>query len=102
MNLFLKSTHRENSPWPAHDSEVKALFGLPPKGKWPLLGMPPRTIQGITCWVESKPATLYTALWNKPVKSSKHRTFATCPACQKTIPLGRLAQHAKIHKEASA
>ena len=95
MNLFLKGPYGRN----AFDWEVKALFGLPPKAKWPAEGMPMRVIQGITVWVEPAPPRTTTMRWGREVtvKSSKHRTFGVCQACQKTIPLGRMHQHAKVH-----
>jgi hypothetical protein len=98
-NLWLKPAQFPNSNWQASDREVKVFFGLKATEKWPLLGMGPFVIQGITCWVKPKPPTLYTTLYHKPVKSSKHRSFGICPACGATIPLGRMQQHAKIHKE---
>jgi len=33
-------------------------------------------------------------------KSSAHRLFLKCPMCEKTIPAGRLHQHAEVHPEA--
>ena len=47
MNLFLKGAHGRN----AFDSEVKVLFGLQSKSKWPDTGLGPLVIQGITVWL---------------------------------------------------
>lgn len=30
-------------------------------------------------------------------KTSKHRTFVSCPCCYEAIPMGRLHQHARLH-----
>lgn len=95
MNLFLKGAYGRN----AFDPEIKAFFGLGPKDKWPEQGLPRRIIQGIECWVEPAPPRATTMRWGREVtvKSSKHRTFGICPACGKTVPLGRMHQHAKVH-----
>lgn len=95
MNLYLKGSYGRN----AFDREVKVLFGLKPTAKWPATGLGPFTIQGITCWLEPMAAPLFTQRWGKTVKvkSSKHRTFGICPACNATIPLGRMQQHSKVH-----
>lgn len=83
----------------AWDRDVKALFGLSDKSKWPDEGMPKREIQGLVCWVEPKAPRVTTMRWGREVtvKSSKHRAFCICPVCGETIPLGRIRQHAKIH-----
>lgn len=96
MNLFLTGAYGRN----AFDREVKVMFGLEPTAKWPEQGMARRTIQGIHCWVEPAPPTATTMRWGREVKvkSSKHRTFGVCPACQKTVPLGRMQQHSKVHR----
>ncbi|CAB4194375.1 hypothetical protein UFOVP1254_29 [uncultured Caudovirales phage] len=101
QSLWLTPQQYPNPNRQAFDAEVKTFFGLPPKAKWPPEGMAKRTIQGIECWVEPKEETRFEMRWgkNRAVKSSKHRTFGICPACGKTVPLGRMQQHAKIHKE---
>jgi hypothetical protein len=102
-NLWLKPILYPDSNWQAQDRDVKVLFGLAPTAKWPDKGMPHRLIQGIRCWVEPAPARIVVkSRWSDKmvaVKSSKHRTFGICPECNKAIPLGRMQQHAKIHKE---
>ena len=86
MNLFIKAEGRE---WNAHTTEIFRLLGL--KGSHlPKEGMPPRLIQGIEVWVNPFVVT--------PRKSSTHRVMAKCSACGKTMSVGRLHQHAKIHK----
>lgn len=102
MNLWLKPLKYPDSHHAAFDSDVKVMFGLAATAKWPLEGMPARTIQGIVCWVAPFVERWGKHRWSdKPVrvKSSKHRTFGICPSCGKTIPLGRMQQHAKIHKD---
>lgn len=90
MNLFIKAEGRN---WNAHTSEIFRLLGL--KGsKLPVHGMSGRFIQGILVWVEPfQPRA-------DGRKSSKHRVMAQCPMCAKNMSVGRLHQHAKIHKEA--
>lgn len=97
MNLYLKDPAYPR--WPMHNPQVKEAFGLPLKAKWPAEGLPKREIQGITCWVEPMAAPIYAQRYGKTVKvkSSKHRTFGICPACNATIPLGRMEQHSKVH-----
>lgn len=96
MNLFLKGRYGRN----AFDAEVKVMFGLGPKDKWPEQGIPRRMIQGIECWVDPAPVLKTIMKFGKEVrpKSSKHRTFGICPACKRVIPLGRMEQHSKVHK----
>ena len=86
MNLFIKSEGRQ---WPAHQGEIKTMFGLPRNAKWPAQGMPHRQIQGIWVWVDS--------LGEARANGRFHRMQALCPACHKTVPAGRLQQHAKVH-----
>lgn len=74
------------------EDEVKALFGLEPKQKWPDKGMDSIQVNGITCWVNAM-----------PVKNANgRRRFALramcmCPTCKKILPIGRLHQHAVVH-----
>jgi len=86
MNLFVHSVR-----WPqrqAFDPEVKQFFGLRPEDKWPEQGMSSRTIQGILCWVDPLTVGRFTI-----------RARAMCPVCSRTVPIGRLEQHSKIHRE---
>lgn len=74
------------------ESEVKALFGLQPKQKWPNAGMGSQTINGILCWVNALPQK----------QEGRRRRFALramcmCPVCKKILPIGRLHQHAPVH-----
>lgn len=72
---------------PAQDPQVKEFFGLDRKAKWPNAGMAERVIQGVTCWVE--PAT---------PGPFRLRAMCHCPECGFITAIGRLAQHAKVHK----
>jgi hypothetical protein len=85
MNLFVKSPGRQ---WNAHDSDIKEMFGLDRKAKWPAAGMPAREIQGIKCWVGPLVGG----------RRAPHRAMAECPACGKEVSIGRLRQHSKIHE----
>jgi hypothetical protein len=82
VNLYLRNKWDRS----AHDADVKEFFGLHRKAKWPAAGMPLRIIQGIACWVN-------------PLGQSPgfQRAYAQCPMCGKNMPIGRLAQHAKVH-----
>lgn len=84
MNLFVPHPN-----WPARqafDTEVKVMFGLQPKDKWPEQGMARRNLAGnIECWVE-------------PIRPGFHiRARALCPVCMRNMPIGRLQQHSKVH-----
>lgn len=77
----------------AHDPDVKELFGLDRKAKWPEHGISGRFIQGIMCWVEPlAPAPL-----GRCHRRFKLRAMCQCPVCAKNMPIGRLAQHSKVH-----
>lgn len=89
MNLFIKDPKWGRG---AFDNAVKVMFGLQPKDKWPEQGMARRTVQGIHVWVE--PIRLNA---DGRVKFSI-RAMAQCPACHRTMPIGRLQQHSKIHR----
>lgn len=83
MNLYIKVPGYN---YPAHSHHVNELLGLGPKGKVPPAGLPPREIQGITVWAE-------------PLRPGKFflRVRCKCPRCGEEMPVGRLAQHSKIH-----
>lgn len=74
----------------AHDRDVKVMFGLGEKAKWPVEGMPARNIQGIKCWIRPV-LVLY--------QNRGLRAMGECPVCKKEMPIGRLAQHAKVHPD---
>ena len=79
----------------AHDAQVKELFGLPPKAKWPVQGMPERHIQGIHCWVLSLKDQAVGR--RRPAPGMTLRAMCHCPVCGQTMPIGRLHQHSKVH-----
>jgi hypothetical protein len=33
------------------------------------------------------------------VNTSRHRTFVVCPVCGRTVPMGRIHQHAPVHRD---
>lgn len=72
-----------------HDSDIKRMFGLDPKQKWPERGMAAIKIQGFTVWVRSLDAARCT----EPNKRRSHRVRVLCPICDKDLSLGRLHQH---------
>lgn len=83
MNAYIKAV---GCQFVAHSADINEMLGLGRKGKIPREGMPPREIQGITVWVE-------------PFRPGPFRLRARCkcPTCAKEMPVGRLAQHAKVH-----
>jgi hypothetical protein len=76
---------RSERGWNAHEGDLKKMFGLEPKKKWPAEGLPPRNIQGIKVWVN--PRTTATQ------ENQFHRCRAECPRCLKILSAGRLHQH---------
>ena len=94
MNLYLRDPDRPE--WNAHSRRVLEMLGIEGT-RLPTEGMPPRSIQGITVWVEPL-AEDRPVRWNgREGKRSDHRVKAACPACQKIVSVGRLHQHAKVH-----
>lgn len=81
----------EGRNWPAHDGEVKVLFGLDRKAKWPKDGMVAKELQGIWCYVLGLDAAR--------ARGITLRALCKCPNCGKHMPIGRLAQHWRtVHK----
>ncbi len=76
-------------PFLADNEDIKELLGLRPRQKLPKEGIAPRKISGITVWVNPLPERL-PGKWRK---RSTHRVMAKCPACQREMSVGRLAQH---------
>lgn len=72
----------------AFDPDIKVMFGLKAEQKWPEQGMTHRNIDGIRCWVD-------------PIVIGKFtiRAKCLCPICGKAMPIGRLEQHSKVHKD---
>jgi len=79
-------TNKHGNRW-FFDPDIKELFGLKPKDKWPDAGMPVQPIQGIFSWVEPRTPGKF-----------KIRAKCQCFVCGKTVAIGRLAQHNKVHK----
>ena len=46
------------------------------------------------------PHTEINARTGKPWKSSRHRVFVVCPVCGRRVPVGRIHQHAVVHRAA--
>lgn len=74
--------------WHASSDGMKILLGLDPKSKYPAEGMPPRTIQGVTVWVEPLKGET-----PNHGKRHTHRVMAKCPNCHQKMSAGRLHQH---------
>ena len=91
MNLFIQSAR--NPKWPAYLSEVYKALGV--KGmKLPDRGVDTTEVQGIIIWVEPKDRVLRSVVG----KRYFHRVLTKCPKCYKIVPVGRLWQHATVHK----
>lgn len=84
MARYIASTRDPNRP--AGEPEMRALFGV--KGhKWPVSGIPVRSIQGIMVGV------LPFQERADGRKSSTHRVLAACPDCARLMSVSRLRQH---------
>ena len=96
-NLYVKVPGRD---WNAHSKDVREMLGLKRTDKLPAAGMDPQVIQGVTVWVNPAPAPVMVNKWGKqrPLKRSTHRVMARCPICGEEMSVGRLHQHAKIHR----
>lgn len=73
----------------AQSHHIRQMLGLADNAKLPIEGMPKRSIQGITVWVEpleSRPSGMR-------YRRSDHRVLAQCPGCNKILSAGRLHQH---------
>jgi hypothetical protein len=68
-------------------ADVKALFGLAPKDKWPSSGLAPIVVEAFTVWVDP--------LDSVPVRRRRmrHRALARCHICGQTLSAGRIGQH---------
>lgn len=98
MNGYLKNSYGRT----AHDPDVKELFGLNRKAKWPEDGLPSRYIQQILCWVDPIPQRHVLDV----KRNFQLRAMALCPICNEqkgknsvAIPIGRLHQHWKMVHE---
>jgi hypothetical protein len=74
-------------------ASIPVLFGLDPKKHLPN-GLAPRMVNGIKMWIE--PKTVY--MYDHPRPPMKLRALCECPICFKVVSIGRLGQHAKIHR----
>lgn len=88
MKGFIESERWPGRGFTAHNPEIKKMFGLDEKTKWPAEGMPERVVQGITLRVVPLP----------PAVPGKRRRFiiraqAQCPACASWFGITRLRQH---------
>lgn len=82
-----------NDRFPAHDPDVKTLFGLHPKAKWPSEGMPNREINGVQCWVKPLGPQIQSLRTGKLSRPFQLRAMCSCPNCGAVVSIGRLAQH---------
>lgn len=69
----------------AQSNDMKRLFGLDPKAKWPDHGADSRIIQGVRVWIESKERAKLLGVF--------HRVRCLCPNCNESMSAGRLFQH---------
>lgn len=68
----------------AHESDLKAAYGLRKQDKWPDAGLPIKVIEGTAVIVRPKGF----APGIKP-----HRVYVSCPLCRTELPASRLHQH---------
>lgn len=71
--------------WVANEREIKVMFGLTPKAKWPDEGLEGRRIQNVWVTILSKDKAKSMGLF--------HRARCVCPQCGNPMSVGRLAQH---------
>lgn len=88
MNLYVRTPQGRIAQ--AH--HVGAMLGLP-NGRVPVEGFPKTVLDGIEVWAEP----LVPNPWVKR-NFQGLRVRAKCPVCGKEVALGRLAQHAVIHR----
>lgn len=87
-------SHPIHKNWAAQDPQVKELFGLDRKAKWPDEGMTTRQIQGVDCWVNAlKPKVPHASMDWKMYRPFQLRAMCRCPQCGQSMAIGRLAQH---------
>ena len=79
----------------AQSEDVKRLFGLEPKQKWPRFGLKIIVVDGWKLWVD--PIGFKYQI-RKHSSFKQHRAMAQCPACGKNISIGRISQHIRVHK----
>ena len=93
---MLKNQHG----WFLQSYELLPLLGLKPGHKLPEGGFGPKEVMGVT--FICKPARAPRYHNGKRVKSSAHRLYYHCKACNRMVPAGRAAQHNKglKHKDA--
>lgn len=78
------SPHNQHG-WPALENEIKELFGLSGKAKWPDEGMAGQRIQNVYVWILSKAEAKQLGV--------SHRMRCVCPECAMPMSVGRLSQH---------
>lgn len=83
--LNLRPDH--GAQWQLRTYELKTVMGCTPGPKggldWPPEGLPGKAIGNV--WVRVNP--------RGTTRRAPHRAIATCPACSRDIPAGRLHQH---------
>lgn len=89
MVFFIRNEHGRK----AWASQVAKICFDAKTTKLPAHEIAPRVVQGIRVWLLPKHRT--DGIW-----TAKHRAMCECPACGKIVPIGRLDQHGKVHKEA--
>lgn len=76
----------------SRDSEFKALFGLPPKAKWPSEGT--GTVKVKTS--EGEELSLWVLPLSPRASQGVPRLVALCPRCSHTFGGGKIQQHYRI------
>jgi hypothetical protein len=72
---------------PATARDIATWFGLTGASQFPSAGMASRRIQGHDVWIAPKVQGRMTL-----------RAMTKCLVCSKTVPVGRLRQHEKMHR----
>jgi len=83
----------------ASDPDMKILFGLQPKDKWPDDGFRERLLATNH---EIAGNRIAVSAWVTPLSSSSRqgvpRCHVACPKCQKVLSFSRLPQHYRVHE----
>lgn len=92
-NLYIRENPDDarHPGWAATCRDVMRFLGIQ-GSRLPAEGLGASYVQGIWVWVEPQ-----RPLAPGQRKRSAHRIMALCPVCGKTVPVGRLRQHSKVH-----
>lgn len=92
MNLFITVPGRK---YPAQSADIAEMLFGNRKAKLPREGVPETMLQGIKVWANPLDQTRS----DRPNQRFHLRMLAECPVCGKVYAVGRLGQHAKVHKD---